>query len=379
MLKTLNIENFTCFPKAELTFSKGLNVIVGENGTGKSHLLKLGYTVLYTMYEFKWKKDEKQIYRIKLGGKIREKEINKDINQKLESVFYTNLEGNYLSTFSELINQYLTTGYGFSLSATFLNTGTFATYLDITVYDGDADIDISVFDFNFEEIKNMPVFFPAKEIMSVYEGFRSTVKNKKLGFDKTYEDFAEVLDVPLDKNVEDEKIKKNIELLEKYINDFRVEYDSKVFYFRKKTDKPNTQSNIVIPANLFAEGHNKLGTLSYLMRNGSIQEGMTLFWDEPEANMNPRLLKALAQILVEMSSYMQIVLSTHSLFLLRELEILQEKKELKEARYFGLHFRGDGTGVEVTQGDTSNEIGNIVALDEDLSQADKYLEVLNGE
>ncbi len=46
MLKRLKIQNFTCFPEAELEFSKGLNVIVGENGTGKSHILKLGYTAL---------------------------------------------------------------------------------------------------------------------------------------------------------------------------------------------------------------------------------------------------------------------------------------------------------------------------------------------
>lgn len=46
MLKTLTLKNFTVFPTAELEFSPGLNVIVGENGTGKSHLLKLGYAVL---------------------------------------------------------------------------------------------------------------------------------------------------------------------------------------------------------------------------------------------------------------------------------------------------------------------------------------------
>lgn len=42
MLKTLEIKNFTCFPEAKLEFSPGLKVIVGEKGTGKSHLIEIG-------------------------------------------------------------------------------------------------------------------------------------------------------------------------------------------------------------------------------------------------------------------------------------------------------------------------------------------------
>ena len=43
MLKRLHVKNFTLFPDANLEFGPGLNVVVGANGTGKSHILKLGY------------------------------------------------------------------------------------------------------------------------------------------------------------------------------------------------------------------------------------------------------------------------------------------------------------------------------------------------
>ncbi|MCP4699352.1 MAG: AAA family ATPase, partial [Gammaproteobacteria bacterium] len=45
MLKRLKIKNFTIFSNDVLSFASGLNVIVGDNATGKSHLLKLLYSI----------------------------------------------------------------------------------------------------------------------------------------------------------------------------------------------------------------------------------------------------------------------------------------------------------------------------------------------
>lgn len=46
MLKSLDIKNLTVFATANLRFSPQLNIFVGENGSGKSHLLKVAYAVL---------------------------------------------------------------------------------------------------------------------------------------------------------------------------------------------------------------------------------------------------------------------------------------------------------------------------------------------
>jgi predicted ATPase len=45
MLHSLRLSNVTLFQQAELPFSPGLNVLVGENGCGKTHLLKLAYAM----------------------------------------------------------------------------------------------------------------------------------------------------------------------------------------------------------------------------------------------------------------------------------------------------------------------------------------------
>lgn len=43
MINNLYLKNFTAFKEADLKFSPDLNIIIGENSTGKTHLLKLGY------------------------------------------------------------------------------------------------------------------------------------------------------------------------------------------------------------------------------------------------------------------------------------------------------------------------------------------------
>ena len=46
MLDSLEVKNFMVFPDVKLRFAGGLNVIVGENGLGETHLLKLPYAVM---------------------------------------------------------------------------------------------------------------------------------------------------------------------------------------------------------------------------------------------------------------------------------------------------------------------------------------------
>ena len=43
MINKLAAKNFTVFRKADFAFTKGINVVIGSNGAGKSHVLKLAY------------------------------------------------------------------------------------------------------------------------------------------------------------------------------------------------------------------------------------------------------------------------------------------------------------------------------------------------
>ncbi|WP_052700400.1 AAA family ATPase [Methylocucumis oryzae] len=90
MIDQLAVRNFTVFKEAELRFSPGLNVIIGENGTGKTHLLKLAY-----MFSNLWRD------LIKGSGFITEQKVERYAADKLRNVFKTDKIGSLTSVASD--------------------------------------------------------------------------------------------------------------------------------------------------------------------------------------------------------------------------------------------------------------------------------------
>ena len=43
-IKRIKFQNYTAFEDQQMEFSPGINVIIGENGTGKTHLMKALYS-----------------------------------------------------------------------------------------------------------------------------------------------------------------------------------------------------------------------------------------------------------------------------------------------------------------------------------------------
>lgn len=74
-LKSLHLENLGVFEKELFSFSPHLNLIIGENGTGKSHLLKFAYSAMAASVEGFRKHGEnaptKQVPQSECADKIR--------------------------------------------------------------------------------------------------------------------------------------------------------------------------------------------------------------------------------------------------------------------------------------------------------------------
>jgi len=45
-IEKVTVKNFTVFENLEIDFCRGINILIGENGTGKTHLMKLMYAPL---------------------------------------------------------------------------------------------------------------------------------------------------------------------------------------------------------------------------------------------------------------------------------------------------------------------------------------------
>jgi ABC-type transport system involved in cytochrome c biogenesis ATPase subunit len=347
MIESLKLRNFTVFRVASFAFGRHLNVIVGENGAGKSHVLKLAYSVLAMSNEESRKPltapPTKSALQLRLG-------------EKLVGVFRPEALGRLARRRQgrercDVALKLHDASYDLAFS--------FATQSKTEVQiDGlpRAWIDIA------------PAYLPTRELLTIYPGFISVYENHYLEFDETWRDTCVLLGAPLKRGVKEKRVAELLRPLEEAMEGTIVLDKNGRFYLESATGR------MEMP--LVAEGLRKLGMLARLIATGTLLDKGYLFWDEPEANLNPRIIKRVARTIVDVArNGVQVFIATHSLFLLREIEILLEGADL-DARFFGLRPTADG--VVVQQGPAVEDMGPIAVLDEELEQSDRFLGRDNG-
>ncbi len=343
MLRTLHLRNFTVFSEANLAFSKHLNVAIGENGTGKSHLLKVAYSAIAVS-----------------AAKSRESErLPTALADKLMGVFRADRLGRMVQR--RLGRGKCELSYGFSDRKLDL-AYSFSTLASSEVKMGKSPA---------ARVEKPPVFLPTRELLTIYPGFVSLYETSHLPFEETWRDTCILLGAPLARGPREGRIRELLRPLEEALGGKVVLEPSGSFYLRLHTG--NMEMHLV------AEGLRKLAMMARLVATGSLLDKGYLFWDEPEANLNPRIIKLVARTIVQVAlSGIQVFVATHSLFLLRELHILQQAEfQTLETRCFGLHT-GENGSVEVKQGASMDEIGDIAVLDEDVQQAERYIDTEMG-
>jgi predicted ATP-dependent endonuclease of OLD family len=345
MLNNLNIKNFTVFPSANLQFSKHLNVIVGENGSGKTHLLKVAYSALATSWEESRKPTSSTPTKALMQTRLADKLINVFRPESLGRLARRK-QGRERCDIKLLFED---KKFNFEFS---FSTNSKTEVLIEKVPKGWLD--------------TSPAYIPTRELLSIFPNFVSVYEGHYLEFEETWRDTCILLGAPLQRGTKEKRIQELLAPLETSMGG-SIELDKNGRFYLK-----NERGRFEMP--LIAEGQRKLAMLARLIATGVLMDKGFLFWDEPEANLNPLLIKQVAQSIVSLSKIgIQVFIATHSLFLLRELEILmtdQQNIELN-SRFFGLHFSDDG--VVVNQGDTIDEIGDITTLDEELAQSDRFI------
>jgi energy-coupling factor transporter ATP-binding protein EcfA2 len=103
----------------------------------------------------------------------------------------------------------------------------------------------------------------------------------------------------------------------------------------------------MLSSGMTAEGFRKIGVLQRLLSNGSLNPGSTgpLLWDEPESNLNPKLMKDLVQALLELArNHQQVILATHDYVLLKWFDLLMDKGKGDHVVFHRL-YRADGSDL----------------------------------
>lgn len=354
MLKRITLKNLTVFSEANLEFGQNLNVIIGENGAGKTHLLKMIYSVLAVSAEE--------------GRKPRGMLAQSTSLAPTKSFLQSRLADKLVNNFRpESLGRLVKRKQG-------------RDRCDIRLAFEQSEWDIAfIFATNSKSEVNIetlpetwidasPVYLPTRELLTIYPNFISVYEGHYLEFEETWRDTCLLLGALMQRGPKEKRIHELLEPLESAMGG-AIELDKNGrFYLR------NDSGRMEMP--LVAEGLRKLGMLARLIATGALLDKGYLFWDEPEANLNPILIKQVAKSILDLcDSGIQVFIATHSLFLLRELEILLSDKNHKKVKtkFFGLH-QTEG-GVRIDQGSSIDDIGNIAVLDEELAQSDRFLAV----
>ena len=342
MIGRLTARSFTVFGDSTFEFAQGLNVLVGDNGSGKSHALKLAYSLLSaSVRPMTHPRDEGPTRRW----------LSDAVTRKLTGVFRPERLG-------RLTRRDRPGRTRASVEAKIARAGSFAFEFNT------ASKSVEVTKPLKGWAKRRPVFLPTRELLSVYPGFVPLYESTHLEFDETWRDTCLLLGKPSVRGPREETARRLLAPLEEAMGG-RVDLDNGRFYV--------TSGGTKTEMHLVAEGLRKLAMLARLIATGSLLDKGALFWDEPESNLNPRVLREVARVIFTLADRgVQVFVATHSLFLIRELDILgaSEFEDVGRA-YFGLR-RGGGP-VEVVRGESVDGIGDFESLDQELMQSDRYL------
>jgi len=330
MLKSLNIKNFTVFADAIVEFSPGFNVVIGDNATGKSHLLGLGYSVMRSLY---------QVTRDNL------KQLPIQLENKLDGVF----KPDHLSHLCRHSQP----------AQISINMTDDVNHIGFSFVLHDNEINVKNQSLHFP--KQAPLFFPTREVLTLQPAFMALYENRYLSLSETYYDLCKALSLPLLK-----KLPANIQAI---IKPLEAELGGKVIVDKTGHFYLNMPKQGKVEMSLIAEGLRKISMLVYLILNGSLSKGSTLFWDEAEASLNPRIRVKIANALAALvQNGIQVILSTHDLFLMKQLSLLVESSKIP-AQFFSL--REDNDAITVEHGKVLEDLQTIVTLNEELALYDR--------
>lgn len=320
-LTRVELENFTVFAELDQTFSPGINVLIGTNGTGKTHLLK----VLYAACAITAGEDADKGLSIKLRGifKPHQGRIGRLIRRRSDK-------------------------YGAKLVVSQQNGAQLIAHFFLNSANEIAQSD-TLSAWQKETLDS--TYIPVKEMLAHAPGFLATAARREIAFEDIYTDIIKRAFLP--KLIQPVGLM-NPELIASLqtILGGGIFLKGDVFFLKNKQG--------ILEFSLLAEGIRKVALLWLLIQNGTLALGSILFWDEPEANLNPSLMGQVVEVLLELQRLgVQIFLATHNYVLLKEFDLRKQPNDA--VRYISLYLDESGSAVSHTSDDYNQIHPNAIS------------------
>lgn len=294
MLQAVELVNFGLLEKISWDSLGAINLITGNNGSGKTSILKALYSTVKALEGYQRGDDNKTLAELlsdklywtfqvdKIGDLVRkgqDEPLRCKITMKdkfLQYHFTKNLEKQIRS-----LENYIEPR---------------------TEYDS--------------------IFLPAKEILSLHKIILKSRDNDKLfGFDDTYVDLARAIQLPSQR-----KTSNTASAVRKKLDELlggRVEYDNKSAQWRfgKGGQK--------FPIGVTAEGVKKLALLDTLLGNKYLKRGSIVFIDEPESALHPEAISVFLECIADLAfnEGIQFFMATHSYFVIKKMYLIAQENK----------------------------------------------------
>lgn len=291
-IKQVHLKNFMQFENMEIKWSPNINVICGENSTGKTTLLKCLYSLSkpYGRKDFEGltKEQRENVFVEKMTGVFRpdDMRIGRLVSRR---------QGN------ERASVAITLGQGNLISMSFGTRSERHVELETQSKMRQGSFEV--------------VYLPPKEMISATEHFQSLYEEYHLDFEETYYDLTKLLAKPLKRGSNTNEQNQVLSSFEGILQGNIVQKNRK--FYLKVSGQGEFEMGLV------SEGYRKLATIVYLIASGSLTNNSILFWDEPETNLNPKMIQPVIKAIMELAKMgVQVFVTTHDYFVQQSFNML---------------------------------------------------------
>jgi len=352
-VEKMSLKNFMLFEDVEMEWSKNINIICGENSTGKTTLLKAMYSVLKPLgkgYQDNVTKElEEKLFVDKFKGVFRPD------NMKIGRLV-SRRQGSNHADLELVLNKKRKVSIGFG-----------------SRHESHADIKMQ----HIRDLEKFDVIYiPTKEMISTTEHFASLYEEYHIDFEEMYYDLAKLLDRPLSKgpntNEQNAVLKSFEEIMEGQI----VQKEGKFFL--------RVRGQGEFEMGLLSDGYRKLSMIVYLILSGSLNKNTILFWDEPETNMNPKMIRPIVQALAALARMgVQIFVTTHDYFVQQEFNMMAVYPELNpdgmDIRFMSLYKEYEANKVVFETSGNASDLKNNAIMEEFDAMYDREQRIIYGD